>query len=150
MQNLQGNQEENLEYALADFNAVLEVFTSATDVVAPREWAEIRCNRGTAYYNRTRGDRANNLEQALADFDAALEVFTRDTWPLDWAMTLDSRGIVYSERVSGQPTDNLQQAIADFDAALTVFSHETAPDRHHDLYLQRLHAQQQLDRLLSL
>src|SRR5712692_3489328 len=63
MQNSQGNEEENLECALADFNAVFEVFPYATDVVAPREWAEIRCNRGTVYYNRRRGDRANNLEQ---------------------------------------------------------------------------------------
>src|SRR6266567_6312665 len=58
MQNSQGNEDENLECALADFNVVFEVFHFSTDVVAPREWAEIRCNRGTAYYNRTRGDRA--------------------------------------------------------------------------------------------
>ena len=79
-EHIRGERAENLERAIACYQAALEVHTRDT---FPEEWAWIQGSLGTAYGDRIRGERAENLERAIECFQAALEVHTRDTFPVE-------------------------------------------------------------------
>ncbi len=64
-----GNQQANLEKAIAYFEAALKVFTHET---YPTNWAMVQHSLGVAYCNLQSGDQQANLEKAIACFKAAM------------------------------------------------------------------------------
>ena len=72
---IRGDRADNLEKAIAAYEAALTVLTRDA---LPSEWALTQSNLGLAYRNRIRGDRADNLEKAISAYEAALTVLTRD------------------------------------------------------------------------
>jgi elongation factor Tu len=123
-QDLGGDRAENLERAIACFQASLTVRTPE-DV--PGDWAMTQNNLAVALSERVRGDRAENLERAIACFEAALTVRTPESAPHDWATTLTNMAVALTERLRGDRADNLERAIAYFEAALTVRTPEGMP-----------------------
>ena len=110
----QGDRASNLEKAIADYEAALQVYTREA---FPEQWAMTQNNLGNAYSDRIMGDRADNLEMAIADYEAALQVYTREAFPEQWAMTQNNLGNAYSDRIRGDRADNLEMAIACYSAA---------------------------------
>ena len=122
---IRGDRADNLETAIAGFDAALEVRTRTAN---PVDWAMTQMSRANAYAGRIRGDRADNLETAIAGYDAALEVLTRTAMPVDWAMTeMNRAAAAYLFRIRGDRANNLETAIAGFDAALEVLTREGNP-----------------------
>jgi hypothetical protein len=121
---IRGAWPENLEKAIAAYQAALTVFTREA---LPREWATTQNNLAIAYVDRIRGDRADNLEKAIAAHDAALTVRTREALPRDWATTQSNLATAYWSRIRGDRADNLEKAIGAYQAALTVFTREALP-----------------------
>ena len=120
----QGQRADNLEQAVAHFEAALGVFTREA---LPQDWANTQINLAIAYWYRIRGDRADNLEKSIAAYEAALAVFTREALPQDWANTQNNLAIAYGYRIRGDRADNLEKAIAAYEAALTVRTREALP-----------------------
>jgi CHAT domain-containing protein len=120
----QGQRADNLEQAIAHFEAALTVFTPEA---LPQDWANTQINLAIAYWYRSRGDRADNLEKAIAAYEAALTVFKREALPQDWANTQNNLAIAYGYRIRGDRADNLEKAIAAYEAALTVRTREALP-----------------------
>ena len=56
-----GNRANNLEMAIAGYEAITTVFTRET---FPELWAETQLNLSNAYCNRIKGERADNLEHS--------------------------------------------------------------------------------------
>ena len=79
---IRGDRADNLETAIAGYDAALKVRTREA---MPLEWAQAQMNRALAYADRIQGDRADNLETAIAGYDAALEIRTREAMPVEWA-----------------------------------------------------------------
>jgi CHAT domain-containing protein len=119
-----GNRSDNLEKAIAAYEASLKVKTRGD---LPLDWAQTQYNLAVAYTNRTHGDRADNLEKAIAAYEAALTVRTREAVPLDWAQTQNNLAATYAERIRGDRADNLEKAIAAYEAVLTVFTRGAPP-----------------------
>ncbi|MEL7481374.1 MAG: CHAT domain-containing tetratricopeptide repeat protein [Pseudomonadota bacterium] len=136
---IRGVRADNLEAAIAGYDAALEVLTRET---FPQEWALIQMNRAAAYSDRIRGVRADNLEEAIAGFNAALEVLTRDAFPVDWARTQMNRATAYPDRISGVRADNVEEAIAGHDAALEVYTREAFPEDWAKTQMNRANAYQ--------
>jgi CHAT domain-containing protein/tetratricopeptide (TPR) repeat protein len=120
----QGVRADNIEVAIAHFEAALRIWTVETN---PQDWARAHNNAGIAYWGRIRGMRADNQERAIAHLETALKVFTRETAPQEWAQLHNNIAIILSSRVYGDRDSNTEAAIAHFEAALTVFTRETAP-----------------------
>ena len=140
---IRGDRAENLEAAIAGYDAALEVFTREADPVG---WAKTQMGRAIAYSVRIHGDRADNLETAIVGYDAALEIRIREAMPVHWAQTQLIRAAVYSDRIRGDRADNLETAIAGYDAVLEVFTREAMPDHWEqtqmgraDAYSDRIH-----------
>ncbi|MDB9313848.1 CHAT domain-containing protein, partial [Spirulina sp. CS-785/01] len=123
---IRGERAENLEQAIAAYDAALEV---RTRTAFPEQWAMTQNNLGNAYRNRIRGERAENLERAIAAYDAALEVRTRTAFPEQWAETQNNLAIAYSDRIRGERAENLEQAIAALEAALEVYTPTAFPEQ---------------------
>ncbi|MFK0733931.1 MAG: CHAT domain-containing protein, partial [Gloeotrichia echinulata HAB0833] len=119
-----GERADNLEKAIAAYQAALEVYTREA---FPVEWASTQNNLGTAYRDRILGERADNLEKAIATYSAALQVYTRESFPYHWALTQNNLGTAYRERISGEKADNIEIAIAAYQAALQVRTREDLP-----------------------
>ena len=77
---IRGEHADNLEAAIAAFEAALTVFTREA---LPLEWAQTQVGLGAVYHARIRGERADNIERAIAACEAALTVFTREALPRD-------------------------------------------------------------------
>ena len=121
---IRGDRADNLEVAIAGYDAALQVRTREA---MPIDWARVQVNRAGAYAERIRGDRADNLEVAIAGYDAALDVRTREAMPIDWALAQMNRAVAYAKRIRGDRADNLEVAIAGYDAALEVNTREAMP-----------------------
>jgi CHAT domain-containing protein/tetratricopeptide (TPR) repeat protein len=121
---IRGDRADNLERAIAAFEAALTVRTSDN---LPREWAATQNNLGNAYVVRITGERADNMEKAIAAFEAALTVRTREALPRLWAETQNNLAIVYLDRIRGERADNLEKAIAAYESVLTIFTRESLP-----------------------
>ena len=81
---IQGERGENIEKAIAFYQAALEVITRPA---FPQFWAMTQNNLAVAYKNRIRGERDENIEKAIAFYEAALEVRTPTSLPLDCLQT---------------------------------------------------------------
>ena len=81
---IRGERADNLERAIAAFEATLAVFTREA---LPLEWATIQSNLGSAYSERILGECTDNVERAIAAYEAALTVRRCQALPLDWAIT---------------------------------------------------------------
>jgi CHAT domain-containing protein len=130
---IRGDRAENLENAIAGYEAALEIYTKED---FPIDWAMTQNNRANAYLNRIRGDRAENLENAIAGYKAALEIYTKEDFPIDWAMTQNNCANAYSDRIRGDRVENLEnaivqeyleKAIACYEAALEIRTKEDLP-----------------------
>ncbi|WP_139240498.1 CHAT domain-containing protein, partial [Geitlerinema sp. PCC 9228] len=91
---IRGERAENLEQAIAAFEAALQVRTRSA---FPQDWAMTQNNLANAYRYRIRGERAENLEQAIAAYQAALEIHQPDTFPADCRSTAYNLGNLYTE-----------------------------------------------------
>ena len=120
----QGSSADNIEKAIASFEAALTFFTREA---FPRDWAATQHNLGSMYWARIRGERAENVEKAIAHLTAAQKVQAREDFPRDWAQTQISLGLAYQRRVRGDLADNLEKAIALYQAALTIFTRDAFP-----------------------
>jgi CHAT domain-containing protein len=76
---IRGDRAENLEKAIAAYQAALKVYTREA---FPQDWAMTQNNLGAAYSDRIRGDRAENLEKAIAAYQEALQVRTPTADPI--------------------------------------------------------------------
>ncbi|MEQ9551655.1 MAG: hypothetical protein RIM23_18860 [Coleofasciculus sp. G3-WIS-01] len=74
----QGNQANNIEIAIAGYEAVSTVYTCEA---SPQAWANLQHNFGDAYLNRIRGDQAENLEKSIQYYNNALGVYKREIFP---------------------------------------------------------------------
>ncbi|MEZ2276654.1 MAG: tetratricopeptide repeat protein, partial [Microcoleus sp.] len=70
---INGSRADNLERAIAFYEAALTVYTLED---FPEKWAMTQNNLATAYWERINGSRADNLERAIAFYEAALTVYT--------------------------------------------------------------------------
>ncbi|MDJ1172147.1 CHAT domain-containing protein [Roseofilum sp. BLCC_M154] len=100
---LRGERAQNLEQAIACYEAALEVRTRSAYA---EDWAMTQNNLGNAYLYRLRGERAQNLERAIACYEAALEVYTPSAYAENWAMTQENLAYLYIDL--DQPTTVLQ------------------------------------------
>ncbi|XGV97804.1 MAG: CHAT domain-containing protein [Leptolyngbya sp. BL-A-14] len=119
-----GQQEVNIELAIAAYQQALQIFTHET---SPITWAMIQTNLGSAYYSRIREDRAENLEQAINAFQQALRVYSQKEFPVQWASVQNNLGSAYSDRIRHDRAENLEQAIASYQQALKVRTREQFP-----------------------
>ncbi|AMW29428.1 CHAT domain-containing protein [Limnospira platensis] len=124
-QRIRGERAENLEKAIAYYEAALEVRTRSD---YPEDWATTQNGLGIAYSDRIRGERAENLEKAIAYYEAALEVRTRSDYSENWAATQNNLGSAYSDRIQGERAENLEQAIGYYEAALEVYTRSDYPE----------------------
>ncbi|NEQ94856.1 MAG: tetratricopeptide repeat protein [Okeania sp. SIO2G4] len=108
-QRIKGNTAENIESAIAYYQAALRVRTESD---YPEDWAETQNHLGIAYYSRIKGNTADNIETAIAYYQAALRVRTESDYPEDWAETQNHLGIAYYSRIKGKKADNIESAIA--------------------------------------
>ncbi|MEM9924517.1 MAG: CHAT domain-containing protein, partial [Cyanobacteria bacterium P01_D01_bin.50] len=121
---IKGDKADNIENAIAAYNAALEIYTRKD---FPQDWAMTQNNLGEAYRNRIKGDKADNIEKAIAAYNAALEIRTRNDFPQDWAMTQNNLGNAYWERIKGDKADNIEKAIAAYNAALEIYTRKDFP-----------------------
>ncbi|MEG4347095.1 CHAT domain-containing protein, partial [Microcoleus sp. A003_D6] len=121
---IKGDRGDNLERAIAFYEATLQVRTRPA---FPEKWAMTQNNLANAYLYRIKGDRGDNLERAIAFYEAALQVYTRPAFPEYWATTQNNLGEAYRNRIKGDRGDNLERAIAFFEAALQVGTRPAFP-----------------------
>jgi hypothetical protein len=99
---IRGERADNLEQAIALFEAALTVRTREA---FPASRAMTLQNLAIAYSERTRGERADNLERAIAHCEAALTVCTREAFPIRWAATQHNLANTYLNRIRGERAD---------------------------------------------
>ena len=121
---IHGSRADNLERAIALYEAALTVYTLED---FPEDWAMTQNNLASAYTDRIDGSRADNLERAIAFYEAALTVYTLEDFPEEWALTQNNLANAYSNRINGSRADNLERAIGFSKAALTVYTLEDFP-----------------------
>ena len=119
-----GKRVNNLEIAIAGYETISSVFTSAN---YPEQWAATQYNLGNAYGDRINGKKAENVEKAIDCYQSALQVHTRETYPYEWAMIHNNLGSAYSH-IKSDKTENLNKAIHHYETALQVHTRETYPD----------------------
>ncbi|MEM1394847.1 MAG: CHAT domain-containing tetratricopeptide repeat protein, partial [Cyanobacteria bacterium P01_H01_bin.150] len=118
------NKADNIDKAIAFFEAALEVYTRKD---FPQNWAITQLGFGNAYLKRIKGNKADNIDKAIAAYNAALEVCTRKDFPQDWATIQNNLGLAYWERIKGNKADNIDKAIAAYNAALKVCTRKDFP-----------------------
>lgn len=69
-----GNRANNLESAIADYDATLEIYSMEA---TPTDWAITQLDRAHAYRNRIRGNRSDNLKIANAGHAVARKILSR-------------------------------------------------------------------------
>ena len=124
---INGSRADNLERAIAFYEAALTVYTLEN---FPEKWAGTQNNLALAYYSRINGSRADNLERAIASYTAALTVYTLDAFPEDWEMTQNNLGLAYSNRIMGDKAQNIELAKKCYENALTVRTLEAFPQEY--------------------
>ncbi len=112
-----GNQEYNLEIAIAGYEVALRGFRRDK---SPQKWAEIQNYLGNIYSKRIFGEKPTNIEVAIECYRAALEVFEESKFVTEWGVTLNYLGVAYQNRILGDKTNNLQIASEYFDAASQI------------------------------
>jgi tetratricopeptide (TPR) repeat protein len=99
-----GDRSENLERAIACFEAALRVRTERD---FPHEWAMTQNNLGNAYANLPTGDRGENLRRAIACFEDALRIYTERDSPQEYATTRKNLDTAMKELADLQDPDNV-------------------------------------------
>jgi CHAT domain-containing protein len=121
---IKGERGENIERAIAFYEAALEVYTRDA---FPQQWATTQNNLAIAYSDRIKEEWGENIERAIAFYEAALEVYTRDAFPQYWAQTQHNLANAYKDRIKGERGENIERAIAFYDAALEVRTRDAFP-----------------------
>jgi CHAT domain-containing protein len=122
-----GERSDNIEEAIAAYEASLELLTQKTDT---RTWAEAQKRLGEAYRDRTRGDPAEDLERTIDGFECALKVLIQHAFPDEWAALQHELGDAFLDRIKGDRAENMEHAIRAFENALIVFTPEAFPDAY--------------------
>jgi len=115
----QGDHSENLERAIAYFEAVrrVPVFPFRKSF---KEHAFVLTQLGEAYYERRQGDPSDNLKRACWAFSVALPIYSFQNSPLAIANIHKKLGLLYLKLPL---TDfNMQQAIYHFKSALGILN----------------------------
>jgi tetratricopeptide (TPR) repeat protein len=118
---LSGERTQNIEKAIAAFNAASAIATKAS---APSHWGSIQVGLSKAYWHRIEGRRADNLELSIQAAEAALSVLTQDKSAADWSSAQQALGAAYWGRVNGVRADNVDKAIGAYEKALSVTTRE--------------------------
>ncbi|MEG3971170.1 CHAT domain-containing protein [Microcoleus sp. T2B6] len=126
----QGSQANNLEIAIAGYEAALPILSHHENQLI---WAAAQNHLATAYLNRIRGSRAFNIERAIQSYQNTLQVHTRMNLPAEWAGIQMNLGNAYSNRIEGSRADNIEQCIEYYKAALVVYSPEAFPVQCADI-----------------
>jgi len=157
-----GNRTENLERAIASYEAALEVRTREAMPVA---WALTQINLAYAYSQRIRGDRAENLERAIAGYEAVLEVLTREGMQAEVHETQMNLANAYLQRIRGDRAETRREyerfeqlrradhdAISELLAQAEALFQEAEQPRYTDLtiYEGRLFSSADLDGAIRL
>ena len=121
MDRVDGERSDNIEKAIAAFDAAAEVMTKAT---APSHWGSLQINLSKAYWHRIHGRRADNVERAIEAAEAALSAFPRDKAASDWGSAQQALGAAYWGRIKGVRADNVDKAISAYEQALGVVSRD--------------------------
>ena len=116
-----GSRANNIEIAIACYEAVLEVFSREA---FPEQWATIQNNLGNAYNKRIIGERAENIEIAIYCYWEALKFRTLEAFTEQWAKTQNNLGEAYRIRIRGDRAENIENAIACYREALKVYDPE--------------------------
>src|SRR5215471_17840725 len=109
---INGDRADNIEHAIASYEAALTLWTLDT---YPVERATVQTDLGEALIQRQRGERKENLDRAVSVFHAALEVYTSQAFPRDNLSTA---------RLLGQALiakGDWRHALEAFDVARTSF-----------------------------
>lgn len=121
---LAGDRADNIERAIAAFNATAEVMTREG---APSMWGSVQTSLAKAYWHRIKGTRADNLELAIAAAEGALGVFAREKEPGDWAGAQQALGAAYWGRIKGSRADNIEKALGAYEQSLLVLTEARHP-----------------------
>ncbi len=112
-----GSRNQNLQQAIACYEAALRVYTEAD---FPQDWAMTQNNLGKAYSDLPTGDRRANLHHAIACHQAAQRVYTETDNPHKWGIAMHNLGKDYNDLPNGDKKADLQCAIDYYTAALRV------------------------------
>lgn len=121
----EGDRSENIETAIASYQAALKVLTRESHAL---QWAETQNLLAIACCKRVEGSRAENLERGIAAYQEALQVFSREEFPEQWSKTQSNLGLAYRQRISGDKAENLEKAIAAHRQTLEVRTREAFPE----------------------
>ncbi|WP_434222171.1 CHAT domain-containing protein [Limnospira platensis CENA597] len=114
-----GQRADNLEIAIACYQAALEVRTRSA---FPQYWADTQNNLGNAYKDCIRGERADNMEEAIRCYQGALEVRTRTAFPYNYVQTSFNLGITYQQlkqwQLAYDTFDNAIETVEDIRAEI--------------------------------
>jgi tetratricopeptide (TPR) repeat protein len=80
-----GEKADNLERAIAAYEAALEVFSREEH---PMHWAGTQSSLGDACSKRVVGERMESLDRAVAAYRRALEVYSKEAFPEQHAKVL--------------------------------------------------------------
>ncbi len=119
-----GQRVNNLEIAIAGYEAVNHVFNSSN---YPEQWAATQYNLGNAYTDRIHGQKSENIEKAISCYQAGLKVHSRETYPYEWAMIHNNLGTAYSN-IKEDKANNLDKAIHHYQSALQIHTRAAYPD----------------------
>ena len=119
-----GQRVNNLEIAIAGYEAVNHVFNSSN---YPEQWAATQYNLGNAYTDRISGQKAENIEKAISCYQAGLKVHSREIYPYEWAMIHNNLGTAYSN-IKEDKANNLDKAIHHYQSALQIHTRAAYPD----------------------
>jgi tetratricopeptide (TPR) repeat protein len=97
---IKGDRGENIERAIAFFEAALQVYTRPA---FSEYWAMTQNNLASAYLYRIKGDRGENIERAIAFYEAALQVYTRPAFPEYWARSQNNLAVAYDNLENPPP-----------------------------------------------
>ncbi|MEG3881407.1 CHAT domain-containing protein [Microcoleus sp. herbarium7] len=120
----QGSQANNLEIAIAGYEAALPILSHHENQLMR---AHLQNSLGLAYKERIYGNVSDNIEQAIQCYRAALQIFTYEAFPEQWAKTSSNLAIAYQERSQGEPAENIEQSITILQATLQVNTREAFP-----------------------
>lgn len=119
-----GNQRDNLERAIKNYSACLEIWQREG---TPAQNALVLNGLGNAYADRIAGNRRDNLENSIAYYEQALTIYTRDDFPLAYAQTCSNLAGVYQVRMEGDPRDNLESALDCCNQAIEIYTRDDFP-----------------------
>ncbi|MDB9313358.1 CHAT domain-containing protein [Spirulina sp. CS-785/01] len=117
MARLKGERFDNLENAIAAFQATLKVFTLED---YPENYSLSYNNLGWAYYNRLKGERIDNIEKAIESYNLGLQGCSENEFIGIWIKLQINLSVAYLKSYKGNIEKNRQKAINACESVLKV------------------------------